>query len=162
VNWYSEVLVKLPLFNSTDRVSLLDYLEPTTRTAIAALIVDALAQNIKLMVFETYRSQHRQELLFDQGATQLKEVGVHGYGLACDIVKDIGGDPSWKGDFTFMTSLAKKHGLISGIDWGNPNIKHGFVDSCHVQRIAVRDQLKLFDGSWFPDNSYNPYKLVSV
>jgi len=37
--------------------------------------------------------------LFAQGATKIKTVGVHHYGLACDLVKDIGGEPSWQGDF---------------------------------------------------------------
>jgi hypothetical protein len=45
-------------------------------------------------------------------ATKLKTVGVHHYGLACDLVKDIAGEPSWKGDFAFLGRLAKKHRLI--------------------------------------------------
>jgi hypothetical protein len=33
------------------------------------------------MIFETYRSQERQQVLFEQGATQLRTVGVHHHGL---------------------------------------------------------------------------------
>ncbi len=162
MNFYRDVLTKLPLFNSPLRVSSLDYLEPVTRAAVQGILADAMAQKTPLMVFETYRSQHRQQLLFQQGATQLDEVGCHSFGVACDLVKDIEGDPSWKGDFTFLGVLAKKHGLISGIDWGAPGKAHGFIDACHVQRISVQDQPKLFDATFYPDDTYNPYKTITV
>ena len=91
-------------------------------------MAEAKALGHKLMVFETYRSQQRQEELFKQKKTKLKEVGVHHYGLACDLVKDINGQPSWDGDFSFLGRLAKKHGLILGGDWGTPDKPHSFRD----------------------------------
>jgi hypothetical protein len=109
------------------------------------------------MVYETYRSRQRQKLLFDRGATKLEQVGVHHYGLACDIVKSVNGQPSWKGDFSFLGRLAKKHGLIWGGDWGRPGSPNRFVDAVHVQRCAVARQKRLFAGTWYPDDSYNPY-----
>jgi hypothetical protein len=82
---------------------------------------------------------------------------VHHYGLACDIVRVVGGEPSWKGDFSFLGQLAHSSGLIWGGDWGAPNIKHSFIDSVHVQRCTVARQGDLFAGTWYPDDSYNPY-----
>jgi hypothetical protein len=157
MSFYTDVLMKSPLFASSLRMTRLDFLEPITRAAVEAILAESDANGQPLMVFETFRSQARQELLFSQGATQLKEVGVHLYGLAADLVKDIDGDPSWKGSFDFLAVLAKKHGLISGLNWGIPNIKHGFIDACHVQRCAVKDQPLLFDGTWYPDEKYDPY-----
>lgn len=154
MSFYGEVIVNLPLFHSTSIVNDLNYLEPVFRNKITAILQDAAAAGTPLMVFETYRSQERQEALFKQGATQLDTVGVHHYGLAADLVKDVGGQPSWKGDFTFLRDLAVKYDMISGLDWGNPKIKHGWVDACHVQRISVRDQARLFDGSWYPTPTY--------
>ena len=84
-----------------------------TLKLVQAIIEDANAHGIKLMIFETFRSQERQAFLFDQGATRLKKVGVHHYGLACDLVKDINGEPSWKGDFSLLGTLAHQHGLSS-------------------------------------------------
>lgn len=162
MNFYVNVLSTLPLFNSPLRVSSLDYLEPITRAAVISIIADANLQGFKLLPFETYRSQARQRLLYQQGATQLEDVGCHGYGLACDLVKDIDGDPSWKGDFSFLGVLAKKYNLIWGGNWGLPDKKHGFIDSCHVQRCAIRDQPTLFDASWYPPNDYNPYKVITI
>jgi hypothetical protein len=96
--------------------------------------------------------------LFNQGATKLRKVGVHNYGLACDIVKSINGQPSWKGDFSMLGQLARDHGLIWGGDWGNPTIHHTFVDAVHVQRCTVSRQAALFRGDWYPDDAYDPYQ----
>ena len=156
-NFFLDVIKADPRFNSTNKVDDVALLEPKTRASVAAIIDDARAHGIELMVFETYRSQTRQQQLFDQGATTLKLVGVHHYGLACDLVKNVGGSPSWKGDFSLLGVLARSHGLIWGGDWGNPNIKHTFIDADHVQRCSPADQAKLFNGTWYPDDSYNPY-----
>lgn len=163
MNFYETFLKTSPMFRSTAIVSSLDYLEPHTREAIQNLLEDAASQGHPLLVFETYRSQERQEQLFAQGATQLKTVGCHHYGIAADVVKNVGGQPSWKGDFTFMLPLARKHGLISGIDWGNPHYKDhpGYVDADHLQRIAIRDQNQLFAGTFYPDDIYDPYKFIT-
>jgi len=82
----------------------------------------------------TYRSQARQQELFNQGASKLRVVGVHHFGLAVDLVKVVGGEPSWKGDFSFLGRLAHEHGLIWGGDWGDPAVPHTFIDAVHVQR----------------------------
>jgi hypothetical protein len=132
-------------------------LEPITRQLVESIVSAAQQMGIDLMIYETYRSQARQQELFDNGATKLRKVGVHHYGLACDIVRIVGGEPSWKGDFSFLGQLAHSAGLIWGGDWGAPRIKHSFVDSVHVQRCTVARQADLFAGSWYPDEAYNPY-----
>jgi hypothetical protein len=163
MNYYVDIIQQSRLFTSTSRVFDMNMLEPFTRGAVNQIIADAqTAYGVKLMVFETYRSQQRQEMLYQQGATQLKSVGVHHFGLACDLVKDIDGEPNWKGDFSFLGMLAHKHGLIWGGDWGQPAVRHSFVDMDHVQRCSVLDQAKLFAGSWYPDLNYDPTRAVSV
>ncbi len=156
-NFFTDVIQKNPNFNTTNRMSDPNLLEPMTRQLVQQIIASAQQMGIQLMIFETFRSQARQQQLFDQGATKLRTVGVHNYGLACDIVKVIGGEPSWKGDFSFLGQLAHASGLIWGGDWGNPDIPHTFIDAVHVQRCTIARQPALFDGSWYPDNKYNPY-----
>jgi hypothetical protein len=156
-NFYSDVIEKDPRFNSSRRVADPALLEPTTRQLVERIIAAAQQMGIGLMIFETYRSQARQQELFDNGATRLRTAGVHRYGLACDIVRVIGGEPSWKGDFSFLGQLARSGGLIWGGDWGNPGIKHDFIDTVHVQRCTVARQPSLFAGEWYPDETYNPY-----
>jgi len=156
-NFFTDVLEKDSRFNSTKRIADPALLEPTTRALVQQIIEAAKEMGISLMIFETYRSAARQQELFKNGATRLATVGVHRYGLACDIVKDISGEPSWKGDFSFLGQLAHASGLIWGGDWGNPGGKHDFIDSVHVQRCTLARQHALKAGTWYPDDSYNPY-----
>lgn len=149
-NFFTDTIAKSPLFRSTHIINDVNMLEPVTRAAVQAILADAAAAGTPLMVFETYRSSERQQLLYDQGATQLRNVGVHHYGLAADLVKNVGGQPSWKGSFDFLGVLAKKHGLIWGGDWGQPGIHHGFIDADHVQHCTVAQQAGLFAGTWYP------------
>ena len=107
-----------PRFDSVARVSDPSLLEPATRKLVERVISAAQQMGIAIMIYETYRSQDRQQELFSQGATKLRQVGVHHYGLACDVVRVVGGEPSWKGDFSFLGQLAQSSGLIWGGDWG--------------------------------------------
>lgn len=157
MSFRTEILEQDSRFTSINRIHDLTLLEPVTRAAVQAVIAGAQAQGIALIPFETFRSQARQQQLYEQKATQLKTVGVHNYGLACDLVKSIGGEPSWKGDFSFLGILARKHGLIWGGDWGEPGEPHDFVDAVHLQRCSVGRQPELFSGAWYPDDAYNPY-----
>jgi hypothetical protein len=156
-NFYTDVISPDPRFNSVARVADLSLLEPITRQLVQGIVSAAQQMGIEIMVFETYRSQARQQQLFNQGATKLRTVGVHHYGLACDIVRVAAGEPSWKGDFSFLGQLAHSSGLVWGGDWGAPNIHHSFVDNVHVQRCTVARQGDLFAGNWYPDDTYNPY-----
>lgn len=150
MNYYEYFIKRQSLFNTLNRVNYIEYLEPVTRMAVQSIMMDALGMGQPLMIFETYRSQARQELLYSRKATQLKTVGVHHYGLACDLVKDINGEPSWQGDFSFLGELAKKYHLVWGGDW--PDLR----DMAHVQRISIDDQPRLFNGEWYPDSDYKP------
>jgi hypothetical protein len=157
-NFYQDAIVKDPRFKSPKRVADLAMLEPVTRKLVGNIVADAAAHGMKLIAYETFRSQARQAALFDQGVTKLKNVGVHNFGLACDLVKDVGGEPSWKGDFSLLGQLAHQYGLIWGGDWGDPTVKHSFVDEYHVQRCSIGRQASLFSGTWYPKDNYDPYK----
>jgi hypothetical protein len=155
--FYTDVISADPRFSSVSRVADSSLLEPMTRRLVEGLIASAQQMGIEVMIYETYRSQNRQQALFENGASKLRTVGVHHYGLACDIVRVVSGEPSWKGDFSFLGQLARSSGLIWGGDWGDPGIKHGFIDSVHVQRCTIARQGNLFAGVWYPDGTYNPY-----
>ncbi len=156
-NFYTDVICPDPRYESSARISDVSLLEPITRNLVESIIRDARAHGQELTVFETYRSQARQGQLFQQGATLLRTVGVHHYGLACDIVKNINDEPSWKGDFSLLGRLAHQYNLIWGGDWGDPTVPHNFIDEPHVQRCSLARQAGLFQNLWYPDNEYNPY-----
>ena len=158
--FYADVISKDARFDSSVRIADASLLEPVTRQLVERLVSASQQMGIEVMIYETYRSQDRQQELFNSGASKLRTVGVHHYGLACDIVRSVGGEPCWKGDFTFLGQLAQSCGLIWGGDWGAPTLKHSFIDSVHVQRCTVARQGDLFSGAWYPDETYNPYDDV--
>jgi hypothetical protein len=160
-NFFTDTIRKDARFELPKRVSDLQLLEPGTRARVQQIIEDAKAHGVELMVYETFRSKARQIELFNRGASKLRDVGVHHYGLACDIVKVVDGEPSWKGDFNLIGSLAHANGLIWGGDWGEPGRPHGFLDLVHVQRCTVARQAALFRGDFYPDDDYDPYQELA-
>jgi hypothetical protein len=153
-NFYQDVIQKWSGFHSTDRCAQFALLAPKMKTAVQAIIIDAHAEGVELMLYESYRSTERQEQLFAQHATELQHNGVHHYGLAADIVHVVNGQPSWDGDFSILGRLADKYGLIWGGDWGAPNKHHTFIDQPHVQFIHVDQQDSLFAGTFYPEVGY--------
>lgn len=155
--FYTDVLRNSKAFRSDVVCKDMSLLEPGTRAAVVALVADAATQGHDLRVLETYRSQTRQSALFAKRATQLRTVGCHGYGVAVDFGVFIGG--VYQGankPYIFLRELARKHGLISGQDWGHAKFG-SFVDSGHVQRVPVWRQNELFSGAWYPGEVYDPY-----
>jgi len=153
-SFYTETIMQSSAFTSAAPYRGLDLLEPVTRDAVGKIVTAAAQAGVILQVLETFRSVARQEALFAQGATQLKTVGVHHYGLACDLGISIGGQINWKADYSILGRLASQFGLVWGGDWGHPANPGSFRDYDHVQRVAVADQPKLFDGSWYPPTDY--------
>lgn len=160
MNFYKDVISKSPFFRSTVAQKDMGLLEPVTRAAVQAIIADARDMGKTLIVTETYRSKERQRLLYDRKLTKLRTVGCHHYGIAADLglIRNARYEPDGK-YYEFLIDLCKKHGLISGIDWGAPGHR-GFVDSGHVQRVIIADQKRLFAGSWYPDDGYSPTRLA--
>ena len=158
-NFYLDVICQDPRFHSLQMCRDMNLLEPVTRAGVLAIIEDAKAEGIILEVSETYRSRELQEHDFAIGATQLKTVGVHHFGLAADFFKLVNGKASWSGDWTFLCRLAERNGLVSGGNWGccAPRIRAGaFRDWDHVQRVTIEEQPKLFAGTWYPDSKGLP------
>jgi len=77
-NFYTDVISADPRFDSVTRVNDINLLEPITRQAVADVIADASVMGIDLMVFETYRSQARQQVtpptkFFTKGENHVEE-----------------------------------------------------------------------------------------
>lgn len=158
-NFYTDVLQKDNRFRSMQPCMDTALLEPGTRAAVLALVADAKAVGHDVRIMETFRSQARQAYVYRQGYSHLYKVGCHGYGLAADLGVFVNGKYVDDGDpdYKFIVPLAKKHGLISGQDWGHPELKHSFIDWGHVQRIPIFRQGQVFSGQWYPPVDYDPY-----
>ena len=70
-NFYQDVLIHDPRFNSPLPCRDTALLEPNTRGAVHDLIIEAGTMGITLIPTETFRSAARQQALFKQGLTQL-------------------------------------------------------------------------------------------
>lgn len=157
-SFYDTVIRNSPAFRSDAVCKDTALLEPGTRAAVAAMLADAKSQNIDLRLLETYRSQTRQSALFIKRVTQLRMVGCHGYGVAADFGVFVNGKYAEDNKpYIFLRVMARKHGLISGQDWGHA-VEGSFVDSGHVQRVPVWRQNALFSGAWYPPEAYDPYQ----
>lgn len=161
-NFYTSVILRDQRFASTEPCKDPLLLEPGTRAAVYAMAKDAAAAGHELRILETYRSQTRQHQLYLDHLSELSRVGVHGYGLACDLAlyRDGKYDPDGA-HYDFMEALARRHGMVSGIDWGHPGgPSKGFKDYDHVQRVPIWRQNALFAGAWYPGVIYDPYADV--
>lgn len=156
-NFFWNVIVQSEAYNSSLKQNAVELLHPVIRRKVLAVISDLKSGGIQATIFETYRSQVRQERLFQQGVTKLQSVGVHHYGLAADIVFIVDGNLNWDVDYSPLFEAARNHNLITGHDWGHPELDHTFRDDDHVQWCSIADQQKLFNHTWYPDDDYNPY-----
>ena len=163
-NFYKDTICRDSRFETMHQVNDMGLLEPTFRAKVEGIIADAMAKGVELLVLETYRSKARQLVLFNKGATQIPKVGVHHFGLACDLgILKAGGSINWKADYGILGKLAVVRRAIWGGDWGLPKQPHNFRDYDHVQGISVRRQTMLFNGTWYPSGNYDPItELASV
>jgi hypothetical protein len=159
MSFYTEVLQPHPLFHSESPIRDIALLEPEFRRRVEAIIAAAATDGVTLRPLETYRSIELQQAYFERGVTKLRTVGVHHYGLACDLGIVEAGQVNWKADYSVLGKYACAAKVVWGGDWGAPTVPHSFRDMDHVQRITVGDQEKLFDGSWYPDDSYEPAEV---
>lgn len=157
-NFYTDVIKQDHRFGSTDVINDLALLEPTFRGRILNFISYASARGHSVRVAETYRSQARQTQLWEKKLTELKTVGVHGFGLAADLAIYVNGkyDPNGQ-DYMFFVEAAKQADELSGINWGEPCAEHGFKDYDHLQGVPLALQPALFAGTWYPSPGFDPW-----
>ncbi len=158
-NFKTEVLDQDPRSSSTGQIRDTAMLAPDLRRKVEAVIADAAAGGHRLIVLETYRSPARQEQMFAQGKSRLRQAGCHGFGLACDLgFLNEDGEVNWSADYSVLGGLARAHNLVWGGDWGEPEKPHSFRDPDHVQLCSMKDEGQLFSGSWYPEEGYDPFQ----
>src|ERR1700685_824536 len=111
-NFFTDVISHDPRLSLPTRVADPLLLEPVTRRLVHQIIDAAGQMGIEVMVYETFRSQSRQQDLFNNGATKLRQVGVHHYGLACDIVRTVAGGAPGEGGVAFFGPRAPMRGPL--------------------------------------------------
>lgn len=120
MNWYNDKIKTHPNYNSKQLTTDLDILYPPFAFSIIKLFAQAYQEELKVSIFETYRSQDRQLDLFNKGKTKLRTNGMHHFGVAVDIVfLDEKNNPSWNEKYNWkrLGEIGKSLGLIWGGDW---------------------------------------------
>ncbi len=143
MNFY-DTLKSDPRFHSIAAIHDPGMLFAPFRTKIESVIADLAKRGQTFQIIETFRSQERQHELFLQHATQLDHVGLHGFGLAVDCARVIGGRIHWE------SALYQEYGVIAeaeGLTWGG---RWTLGDLVHVQYVTVSDQQKIFSGEFYP------------
>jgi peptidoglycan LD-endopeptidase CwlK len=144
MSFYTDILTKDPRFKAPLVCRDPALLFPPFRAKIEAVIAKLAAASQTFEIIETFRSQARQEELYAAHATQLRTVGVHGFGLACDCARMIGGRITWEsGAYGNYGAACEAEGLTWGGRWT-------FGDLVHAQYVTVAEQPKLFNLSWYP------------
>lgn len=126
------------------RISALDGLAPKFRQAVAAVLTDMKADGFRVKVFESLRSNERQQFLYgfgreyDDGRGPVTKVptadkGWHYFGLAVDIVED--DVTPWIAPQLFWQTLgltAESYNCTWGGRWQMVDLPHLQWGNCRV------------------------------
>nr|WP_068890875.1 peptidoglycan-binding protein [Pedobacter panaciterrae] len=93
---------------------------------------------------ETYRSNALQAKYFDQGASKIKENGMHHYGIAADSIFIINGKRSYKGDVVLLRKIYVDNGLTILGMWDALHVQFIMVGKQQLLRSTVVNKLKTF------------------
>jgi|WetSurMetagenome_2_1015567.scaffolds.fasta_scaffold51843_4 hypothetical protein len=97
--------------------------------------------DIEVIIYETYRSNPRQYRLYKQGASKVKENGMHHYGIACDIAFKIEGEFTYKGDYKYLHNSFGENGLVK-LSWEDAHIQYIPVNTQDELRNEVKGEIK--------------------
>lgn len=155
VDFYIKKLIPSADYNNTKSVKSLDLLFPAFRVKIE----DAMKKfnekypKVKLVFVETYRSNARQLMHYNNGASKIKKNGMHHYGIACDCAFefDTDGDGdiefSYDGDYNYLRECWKAQGLTLLGEWDKGHAQFIPVNNQDILRSEVLAGVKKFQGS---------------
>lgn len=119
--------------NPLDRISSLEELDPKTREAAELFLKITEAEGLPVLITETYRTQERQDYLYEQGRTRPGQIvtwtknSKHTKRNAFDIAKNVPGQEY--SDLEFFrrcAEIGKEIGLSPGYYWedGKKDMPH--------------------------------------
>lgn len=141
-DWYITKIIPSPEYNVENGIKKPDLLYPAFRAKVEAATKEFNKKypQMKLVYVETYRSNARQLMHFNNGASKIKKNGMHHFGIAvdCAFVYDTDGDGdtefTYEGDYPYLRQCWLQQGLKL----------LGLWDKGHCQFIdADNDQVEL-------------------
>jgi D-alanyl-D-alanine dipeptidase len=96
-------------------------LAPFLVVRLTAALDECHANGYPVQIFEGYRSQERQQWLYEQGRNRPGPIityakpgqSFHNVGLAVDVVLKINGKWTWEGQYDKIENIMKGHGFSS-------------------------------------------------
>lgn len=136
----------------------LDLCAPKFAAAVRAALASIPDRGLGERVFETLRTEERQQFLYGFGRTYDDDRGIvtnantalyswHGFGLACDVVEKDG--TPWDAPETFWQALggaAEANGLVWGGRWAHRDRPHVQWARCPVSPTQADRELFESDG----------------
>lgn len=89
--------------------------------------------NVTIVFVETYRSNDRQLMHFNNGASKIRKDGMHHFSIAVDLAGNVNGKFTYDIDYKHLRSCMANQGLTL----------LGLWDAGHFQYIPVKDQTAL-------------------
>ena len=137
-------------------------LTPTAQTACNLFMKTCKNAGLNVLITETYRSQERQNYLYEQGRTRSGNIVTwtknsrHTNRRAWDICKNVKGheydDPSF---FKECGKIATELGITWGGNWKNPDTPHFEIDENWKEPKEVPDMEEIKKELDFLKNSLN-------
>lgn len=113
----------------------IDKLKPVAQKACRLFLQECKKEGLDVCITETYRSQARQNYLYEQGRTRAGKVitwtkqSRHTSGLAWDICKNVKGQEyADTGFFQKCGAVAQRLGITWGGTWKEKDLPHFEVD----------------------------------
>lgn len=123
---------------ATNVINDIGYLHPKVQELCFKLLDKCAEEGLNVGVFETYRTDERQQYLYTQGNTTVKTRGAHGFCVAFDIVcKDSKGNWTWDTSDKIVKNTFYRVGELGqslGLEWGGA--WKTFVDLPHFQYLG--------------------------
>jgi hypothetical protein len=140
-DWYLKKIITSPDYFNKNAVKSTDLLLPEFKSALdkANAEFNKKYPEVEIVYVETFRSNSRQLMHYNNGASKIRTNGMHHYGIAVDaffrLDKDGDGDTelTYEGDYKFLRQCWDKQDLILLGEW----------DKGHAQFIQVPEQTEL-------------------
>lgn len=123
----------LPVLQKTERCNDLNQLSPETKELCEEFMEKCKTEGLPVAITETYRTQERQNMLYEQGRTTSGAVvtwtrkSQHTSRRAFDIMKNVQGEEYTDEEFfRRCAEIGREIGLNAGYYWG-------VRDACHFQ-----------------------------
>lgn len=132
--------------NITEKCRDISELTPLAQTACNLFLNRCKAKGLNVLITETYRSQERQNYLYEQGRTRLGKIVTwtknsrHTSRRAWDICKNVKGhEYSDSGFFKDCGDIAKELNITWGGTWNTPDTPHFEISTSWVAPAESED-----------------------